>query len=388
MVTCTEIEDRGNQPYAMTHHLLWTIPGCPYRITIPATALREINQIAVESGVETGGVFFGLAAGESLHILAYRPVSVRYLTGASFELSVDDKTQLSSVLALPESDPKLAKLSALGWYHSRYGSENLLSQEDLELYNELFPRAQQFALVLCPDYMKPTRARFFFRDAEGRIQADAPLQEFIVEPPGSELTLLDGEAQSALDHLLDAHGVCLDAVDEDALPAAAKPPEPHAPVAPLVPVVSGMDAEAPTSTAVPVPEEPKEKRTRGGWWRRALHDLIPGSDRRSANRTAGTGLTAFFWDGGLPKANAVRDISRHGVFVESEVLWVRGTRIVLTLQIGAKSLAENGLTDAIAIPAEVVGSAPGGMELRFLFIREEAKELLRFLLRWKPDFVR
>jgi len=439
---------------AKVRHRLWMIPGCPYRITIPATALREINQIVVESyyavprgGVEIGGVFFGVTAGESLHILAYRPVHCQYLTGPSFNLSVDDKARLSRVLALPESDPKLAKLSVLGWYHSHHRSEIFLSKEDLELYNEFFPGAQQIALVLRPAHMKATRAGFFFRDAEGRIQADAPLQEFIVDPPGSELTLLDHEGQSALEQSLDEQGVRPRAGDGDALPAAAEPeapapepnPEPPAPqasrsigiasslhdvgpagsTAPLTTGPSGIrldpprcmtsaepafqldlapteiaetveDAEAPTPLTVPIKEESVENTTSGGRWLRALHDLILGSERserRSANRTAGTGLAVFFWEGDVPKARTVRDISRRGLFVESEFLWAPGTRIVLTLQIGGKSPQGKSPTDTIAITTEVVRSAPGGMGLRFLFPRvEDMRVFLRFLLRWKPDF--
>jgi len=413
--------------------------------------LREINQIVMESyyaaprgGVEVGGVFFGVTAGESLHILAYRPVSCQYLMGPSYKLSVEDKVRLSNVLALPDSDPKLAKLSALGWYHSHHRSEIFLSQEDLALYNEFFPGRQQVALVLRPAHMKATRAGFFFRDAEGLIQADAPLQEFIVDPPGKELTMLEEEAQNALEKLLDAQCVRPHGGDRDALMAAAKreapapvpkPAPPQALVAPPAQVVSGSvdaerstawtevaipverdirseppwttvaargfqrgmppkeiaeaveDAQAPTAPSVPVKEESSEKISWGVRWLCALRNLVLGSERRLANRTAGTGLTAFFWDGDLPKAHAVRDISRRGVFVESEFLWAQGTMIVVTLQIGGKSPASQDRLDTIAIPAEVVRSAPGGMGLRFLFPRvQDMRVFLRFLLRWRPDF--
>jgi len=402
----------------------------------------ESYYAAPRGGVEVGGVFFGVTAGESLHILAYRPVSCQYLMGPSFKLSVDDKAGLSNVLALPDSDPKLAKLSALGWYHSHHRSEIFLSQEDLALYNEFFPGRQQVALVLRPAHMKATRAGFFFRDAEGLLQAHAPLQEFIVDPPGKELMLLEEEAQSALEQLLDAHCVRPHGGDRDVLLAAAKleapacepKPAPQALVVPLAQVVSGtvdteglaarseraipaerdirfdpppwttvaargfqrgvppkeiaeaVEAQAPTAPAVPVKEEAAEKTSRGGWWLCALRKLVLGSERRSANRTAGTGLAAFFWDGDRPKAHAVRDISRRGVFVESEFLWAQGTMIVLTLQIGGKSPAGKGPMDAITIPAKVVRSAPGGMGLRFLFPRvEDMRAFLQFLLRWKPD---
>jgi len=265
--------------------------------------------------------------------------------------------------------------------------------------------------------MKPTRAGFFFRDAEGRIQADAPLQEFIVDPPGSELLLLEGKAQSALEQLLDVQDAVPHEVDGEDLPEVPKP-APQAWSQPAIPMERDSqsdppwmttialafqrdvppreigkaveDGEAPRAPAVPVKEEPAEKTTRGGRWLRALNDLIlgpeqpVGADRRSANRTAGHGLAAYFWDGDRPKAHAVRDISRRGVFVESAFFWPRGTMIVLTLQIGGKSPADK---DAIALVAGVVRTDPAGMALRFLLPSvEDMRILLQFLLRWKPDF--
>ena len=150
------------------------------------------------------------------------------------------------------------------------------------------------------------------------------------------------------------------------------------------------DAEAPTSPAVEVKEKiRRENHKRRTVAARAAPSMIPGV--RSADRRrgpAGTGLAAFFWDGDVPKAHVVRDISRRGVFVESEFLWPRGTMIVLTLQIGGKSPEGKGPRDAIAIPAEVVRSDPGGMGAgRFLFPRvEDMRVFLRFLLPLETGF--
>ena len=75
------------------------------------------------------------------------------------------------------------------------------------------------------------------------------------------------------------------------------------------------------------------------------------SDRRSAKRESGDGLIAFYWEGGPSRAHRVKDISRHGVFVEFEkadLSWTRcGTVIMLLLQIASAGKVEIGSLDAV-----------------------------------------
>ena len=127
--------------------LRWTAPEFAYQVTIPATVLDEIRFQVVEAyrsvprgGVEVGGVFFGISLRDSLHIQTHRHIHCQYLTGPSFKLSSEDKLGLSAVLNLPASDPKLAGLTAIGWYHSHTRSEIFLSTEDLQLHHEFFPQ--------------------------------------------------------------------------------------------------------------------------------------------------------------------------------------------------------------------------------------------------------
>ncbi|MCL5743068.1 MAG: hypothetical protein M1541_03930, partial [Acidobacteria bacterium] len=73
-------------------------------------------------------------------------------------------------------------LIPVGWYHSHTRSEIFLSEADLEIHRRYFPESWQVALVLRPASMRPTRAAFFFRQADGSIRSDASYREFIVEP--------------------------------------------------------------------------------------------------------------------------------------------------------------------------------------------------------------
>jgi proteasome lid subunit RPN8/RPN11 len=533
-----------------SHTLLWTVPECPYLVTIPATVLDEIRLSVVEAyysvprgGVEVGGVLFGVRVGDSLHIQAHRSIRCQYLTGPSFRLSADDKTDLAGVLKLPESYPKLANLTAIGWYHSHHRSEIFLSPEDLQLYGEFFPERWQIALVLRPAHMRPTRAGFFFRDLLGAIQSDAPVQEFITEPPSYGLTLLDPEAENALASTLAAgplrtniHGDLRDvltvvspvassaapgapatnrpaapgeeggadravfkdvpAVDGDLRdvltvvspvassaapgapatnrPAAAeeegwtdravfkdapavggdlrdvltvvspaassaapgapsinrpaapgeeggadravfkKKPEIQSPAKPGI--KRGADPEVPPPAelahldiAEAEPDTPeaklqdsfhtqsveavtKHESLRGvRWdkgWLRTFRKLMVSSERRSARRESGDGLIAFFWEGDLPRAHRVKDISRQGAYIETEFSWPPGTLILLTLQNACTGGDAESSTDAIVVTAEIVRTSQDGMGLKFLPSDfEEMCKLLQFLARWNPTSV-
>jgi proteasome lid subunit RPN8/RPN11 len=237
--------------------LQWSVPEFPYRVTIPTPVMNEARILAVEAfysvprgGVEIGGVWFGTREADALHICAHRPIRCQYFTGPSFTLSVNDQLGLSGLLEAAPSDPELYGMTPLGWYHSHTRSDIFLSPADLQLYNEFFPEKWQFAMVLKPANLQPTRGGFFFRDRSGAIKADAPAQEFRLEPPCFGLTPLDSAGAAA--------------------PVAAEPSPAHARVAAPVspPVAASIAASgpelatarlaksepAPQTAAIPVPE--------------------------------------------------------------------------------------------------------------------------------------
>ena len=387
--------------------MLWTAPGFAYRVTISATVLDEIRFEVAEAyysaprgGVEVGGVFFGAVLGDSLHIKTYRPAKCQYLYGPSFRLSPEDKLNLSGVRALPESDPELAGLAAIGWYHSHHRSEIFLSADNLQLYEEFFPERWQVAMVLRPAHLQPTRAGFFFRDQWGCIKSDAPVQEFIMDPPGYGLTLVDPEAENAIAQKLAssappaANGSAATSRKEGPGPAVPKTaretgpspkPATKSPLGPETPPPVFEVRERPRDTVriQPVETAKAESLWKTNWDNLRVRPQPPkrNSDRRSARRESGEGLTAFYWEGGRPHGHRVRDISRWGAYIETDFSWPRGTQMILTLQIGS-----NGAPNSIAMPVEIVRTSPEGMGLRFLLSDLSGmRELLQFLRRWNPN---
>ena len=65
----------------------------------------------------------------------------------------------------------------MGWYHSHTRSEIFLSDADLEIHRRFFPEPWQVALVMKPHTFQPTRIGFFFREADGSVQAERSYRE-------------------------------------------------------------------------------------------------------------------------------------------------------------------------------------------------------------------
>jgi hypothetical protein len=424
--------------------LQWTGAECPYSVTVPATVLDEIRAAVIEAyysvprgGVEIGGVFFGTLLENSLHIQTYRPIVCQYLYGPAFKLSLEDQEGLSAGLKLPASDPELAGLTAVGWYHSHNRSEIFLSADDLHIYRQFFPERWQIALVLRPAHLKPTRAGFFFRDLLGGIKSDAPIQELIMDPPSFGLLQLDTEVENAVAQAEEAHAAAPEPDRQPAPPegrrvlplespdAAAHNGVSHNGSAHNGPDHNGLDhngldrdepelpafelkifdipddesSSAPRALEMPVEQKPKTRQEPPKNVVRAqpvkTNGVVrsnrqrPHTERRSARRESGEGLFAHYWDGGSPRSQKVIDISLKGSYIETDFPWMRGTLMLVTLQIGPIGYSEDEPPDAILVPAEVVRTSPKGMGLRFLFPNvDDIKIFLDFLSRWNPASVR
>jgi proteasome lid subunit RPN8/RPN11 len=166
---------------------IWQVPECPFLIEYSPALLDEIRLAVLDAffslprgGAEIGGVLFGNRDDERVRITAFRPMDCEHATGPSFALSGKDQARLRAQLEEFRRDPLLRDLEVMGWYHSHTRSDIFLSQLDLNIYDQFFPRPWQVALVMRPTGMKPTRAGFFFREGDGEIHSSASYHEFSV----------------------------------------------------------------------------------------------------------------------------------------------------------------------------------------------------------------
>jgi len=168
---------------------LWEAEGFATRIEYARAVIEELGIAATEGfnrlshgGVEIGGVLFGVRTPYSIEICAQRALACEYAFGPSFTLSENDRAALEDLLASVATDPALAGMQPVGWYHSHTRSDIFLSEKDLDLYSRYFPEPWQIALVLRPYRFDPVRAGFFFREPDGSVHAKATRQEFVIPP--------------------------------------------------------------------------------------------------------------------------------------------------------------------------------------------------------------
>jgi proteasome lid subunit RPN8/RPN11 len=174
------------QPPATTQEFgYWAAGPRNLEIEYSNAALDEIRMRAAEGhqrmrhgGVEVGGVLFGTHDEGTVRILAMRPIECGYANGPRFILSDQDETALANLLESCAGDPDLAGLEPVGWYHSHTREEIHLSLADVRLFDRFFPQAWQVALVVRPANLTPTRAGFFFREADGKLRTASSYCEF------------------------------------------------------------------------------------------------------------------------------------------------------------------------------------------------------------------
>ena len=110
-------------------------------------------------------------------------------------------------------------------------------------------------------------------------------------------------------------------------------------------------------------------------------------DPRKAPRDPAPGLAAYYWTGGPPEAQQVKDISSTGLYVVTEERWYPGTLILMTLQVTAFGPEMQERT--ICVHSRAVRWGNDGVGLQFVLQRDtdpsmaaaDKKALDRFLQR-------
>lgn len=133
--------------------------------------------------------------------------------------------------------------------------------------------------------------------------------------------------------------------------------------------VPAVQPAPPTPAAEPQPKQEAAPRWKvadsRSWFQRLLEPEPP--DPRKAQREMLTGLVAYFFTGGRPVAQNVRDISSTGVFVYTEERWYPGTVVRITLTDQHDPSTERSLT----VNAKVVRATNDGVGFQFLLKDEK-----------------
>ena len=92
-------------------------------------------------------------------------------------------------------------------------------------------------------------------------------------------------------------------------------------------------------------------------------------DPRKAPRTPEPGLAAYYWNGSVPVAHGVRDVSSSGIYVMTEERWYPGTLVLVTLQ--RTGCGEEVAERTIAVQSRAVRWGPDGVGLQFILPDEK-----------------
>lgn len=215
----------------------WSPPGSPLRIEYSNEVMEEIRARAAEGfyrltrgGVEIAGLLLGSVQHDSIRMLAQLPFEIEYAFGPVFALSPRDvasvRKLIEDVSSAAAQDPNQGRnYRVLGLYVSHSRSGMVLSEEEIHLFEHLFPHAWQAVLVMKPSRASETAAAFFVRERSGELQANQSYGQFTVSPAMGERR--SRPARSAEPSLLALADASRNATDRNAPTASdlMTPPE-------------------------------------------------------------------------------------------------------------------------------------------------------------------
>src|SRR6185369_15909858 len=98
----------------------WSAAASPITIEYSLVVLEEIRHEVAEGfqklsrgGIEVGGLLYGVREGQTVRIMAIRPVACEHATGPSFRLSERDRSALQDQIRQDQSDQRLEDLVCL-----------------------------------------------------------------------------------------------------------------------------------------------------------------------------------------------------------------------------------------------------------------------------------
>jgi hypothetical protein len=209
-------------------------------------------------------------------------------------------------------------------------------------------------LLLWEDHSKLRNLREKSPDADGaeaRILEEEPAQQKISEEERTQEKISDREpAQEKVPELNRAS----EKVHEGNRVHEVSPAE-LKPRAPETPKRAAHESEG------------KSAKPAKSWLQRWLNPEP--TEPRKAQRESLAGLTAYFFTGGAPVAQAVRDISASGMYVFTDERWYPGTVVRMTLTDRLQPTAEHSIT----LNAAVMRSGDDGVGLRFVIRTDESR---------------
>ena len=172
---------------SQSEYYVWEIAGRPNVVKLSLQFVDRLLQEVMRGfgsmprrGVEMGGILLGSIdrSGDRPVVVIddYEPVPCQHSRGATYQLSDDEILRFKHTVAKWEqADGK--QTFAVGYYRSHTREGLGLSDDDLNLFGQLFPDPLAICLLVKPFATRVSQAGIFIRE-NGDIRADSSYKEF------------------------------------------------------------------------------------------------------------------------------------------------------------------------------------------------------------------
>lgn len=177
----------SNETTSQLDYYFWEITGRPVAVKL---SLDFIDRLLPEvmrgfgamprRGVEMGGILLGNVdrSGERPVVVVedYEPVPCQYSRGATYLLSDEELVRFKEIAA-KWSPADGRQTFAVGYYRSHTREGLGMADEDLELFNQLFPEPHAISLIVKPFATRVSQGGIFIRE-NGNVRAQSSYKEF------------------------------------------------------------------------------------------------------------------------------------------------------------------------------------------------------------------
>ena len=177
----------SNETTPPLDYYLWEITGRPLIVKL---SLDFVDRLLPEvmrgfgsmprRGVEMGGILLGTvdrsAERPVVVVDDYEPVPCQHSRGATYLLSDEELARFKGVTG-KWSQGEGKQTFAVGYYRSHTREGLGMADEDVDLFNQLFPDPQAICLVVKPFATRVSQAGIFIRE-NGNVRAQSSYKEF------------------------------------------------------------------------------------------------------------------------------------------------------------------------------------------------------------------
>jgi hypothetical protein len=164
----------------------WNPAGAPFRIRYSHSLLQEIDFCTADGyrriphgGLEVGGLLYGPVEDGVVTLVACQAIECEHSTGPSFALSELDVERLVAQIRQPFCE-KETELPVAGWFISHCRGELAMTQQEVDLFAELFPEPHCVTLLVKPEKFKATQYGFLARTRNGTLQDRRCAETFLL----------------------------------------------------------------------------------------------------------------------------------------------------------------------------------------------------------------